>query len=678
MAASLPPPLGTHWSGQPGKSSLTVAVPVGPGVTNVDFCLIQRGDNGECTTETRFPLPCRLGNVVWGEIEGIAVGATYGLRASGGSADPTKLLVDPYARAITGTVNWQAHPGAHRLGSAVDTANLIPFGVVIDPSFDWGAESDRGPDRLLKTPWDQTVIYEANVRSATKLHPGVPEPLRGTYAGIANSAFIEHLVSLGITAIELLPVHEHVDEERLAGLGLTNHWGYNTLGFFAPDQRYSASGTHGPQVNEFKGMVKLLHEAGIEVLLDVVYNHTGEGGRGGAALSFRGLDPEGWYREPDVTGCGNTVDLRQPAALRLVLDSLRYWVTECHVDGFRFDLAPALCRTDFGYSATSTFLSAVYADPVLSQVKLISEPWDIGVGGYQLGAFPAPWAEWNDRYRDTVRDLWCGSVGSIGEAAGRITGSSDLFAGSRRAPWASINFVAAHDGMCTADLCAYNGKHNEANKEENRDGTDNNRSNNCGVEGQTSDVEILERRAKLQRNMLATLLLSHGTPMLLCGDEVGHSQLGNNNAYCQDNEISWIDWNSADWKLSRFVSQVIALRRAYPALRHPQWLRPQDANWLSFDGLPMDQQKWASANGFSLQLRDPNSRSVVLALNNSYEKQHVVLPSGEWDEWTVEIDTAVPLDSDPQPNNRVATTGIEMSERSLIVLSGSKMTEVSP
>ncbi len=670
-SVTLPPPLGAHWSGQAGNSPLTVAVPVGHSVTTVEFCRIEHRQPAD-TTETAVELEHRLGNIVWGHVHDIPIGATYGLRASGGGADPTKLLVDPYATAITGAVDWLRQPGAHRLGSGVDTALMMPLSVVTDPSFDWGASIRPNVE------WSRTIIYEVHVKNATKLHPDVPEHLRGTYAGLAHPAFVQHLVSLGVTAVELLPIHQHVDEERLAGLGLTNHWGYNTLGFFAPDHRYSASGSCGEQVREFKGMVKLLHEAGIEVLLDVVYNHTGEGGRGGAALSLRGLDPDGWYREPDVTGCGNTVDLRQPAALRLVLDSLRYWVTECHVDGFRFDLAPALCRNDFGFSQASTFLSAVHADPLLSQVKLISEPWDIGVGGYQLGGFPAPWAEWNDRYRDSIRDMWIGSSPSLGEAAGRISGSSDLFAGSNRAPWSSINFVAAHDGMCAADLGMYAGKHNDANKEDNRDGTDNNRSTNFGVEGATTDPEILRSRAKLQRNLLATLLLSQGVPMLLCGDEVGHSQRGNNNAYCQDNEISWVDWTIADRDLLEFVRRAVALRNDHEVLRHQDWLEPRDASWFALDGSPMDQQKWASGLGFVLRLHahegNTNERDILLVLNTSRSSQRVTLPSGRWNvkldaaqESQYESATQEPAPREPAPREP-AIEGIDMTEHSLLLL----------
>ncbi len=646
-SVDLPPSLGVTWTGEPGASPLSVAVPVGSQIATVEFCLVD--NNGE----TRFTLPHRLGNIAWGHIDGVTVGATYGLRASGGAADPTKFLVDPYAKAITGKVDWLTTPGAHRLGSAVDTRALMPLSVVTDPRFDWG------DDAVLDHPWGSTVIYEVNIKNATMLHPDIPPHLRGTYAGMAHPAMVNHLQQLGITAVELLPVHQHVDEERLAKLGLTNHWGYNTLGFFAPDHRYSASGSLGEQVTEFKGMVKLLHQAGIEVILDVVYNHTGEGGRGGAAFSLRGLDPDGWYREPDVTGCGNTLDLRQPEALRLTLESLRYWVNECHVDGFRFDLAPALCRTDFGFSQSSTFLAAVHADPMLSRIKLISEPWDIGVGGYQLGSFPAPWAEWNDRYRDTVRDLWRGATPSLGEVAHRIAGSSDLFAGARRVPWASINFVAAHDGMTTADLCAYHHKQNQANGEDNRDGTDNNRSWNCGVEGPTTDQAVLTLRARQRRNLLATLVLSRGVPMIVAGDEIGHSQQGNNNAYCQDNKTSWIDWATGDWDQSRFVAEALRLRAEHPALRDTNWMTDATATWLAPDGNAMSAERWnqSGATGLALSLIGPPS--LLILINNGAQPLKFAVPSGRW---------TVALRTDDVLSTREVAGHVELLDRSLMVL----------
>jgi isoamylase len=647
----LVPPLGVSWLGKPGASVLAVAIPIGPGISAAEFCLVDRV--GETSTETRFALPFRQGNVLWGHLDGIAIGATYGIRVSGANADPSKLLVDPYAKALTGNVDWLTVPGAHRLGSGVDTSSLMPLCVVTDPNFDWGA------DDQLNHPWDEAVIYEVHVKNATKLHPDIPEHLRGTYAGLAHPAFVSHLHTLGVTAVELLPVHHHVDEERLAGLGLTNHWGYNTLGFFAPDHRYSASGSMGEQLTEFKGMVKLLHEANLEVLLDVVYNHTGEGGWGGAALSLRGVDPSGWYREPDVTGCGNTLDLRQPAALQLTLESLRYWVNECHVDGFRFDLAPAMCRTDFGFSQASTFLAAVHADPVLSRVKLISEPWDIGVGGYQLGSFPAPWTEWNDRFRDTIRDLWCGKIHSLGEVAERIAGSSGLFAGSHRSPWASINFVAAHDGMTTADLCAYNNKHNDANGEGNRDGTDNNRSWNCGVEGPSSDPAILALRARQRRNLLATLALSRGVPMFVAGDEVANSQQGNNNAYCQDNEISWIDWASADWDQFRFLSAALRLRAEHPILRDNQWMNNVSSTWLAPDGTTMTDSRWNDPAATGLVLALHGEQELLVLLNNGPQPQQFVVPDGTW---------TIALRTDDAHSNASVSGAVQLIDKSLMVL----------
>jgi isoamylase len=669
------PPLGIRWNGSESSSAVQLAVPVGAAVTGLSFCLIH--DDG---SETATPLPHRQGDVVWGTIPHIRPGDRYGLRASGGGADPQKLLLDPYARAITGTVDWLSHPGAHQLGSSVSTASFVPHSVVVDERFDWGNQQ-----RPL-VPWGDTILYEAHVKSVTKLHPDVPAELRGTYAGVAHPAFVSHLQRLGVTSIELLPIQQHVDEERLAKLGLVNHWGYNSLGFFAPDHRYSASGSTGQQVSEFKGMVKLLHAAGIEVILDVVYNHTAEGGPGGAAFSFRGLDPSGWYREPDVTGCGNTVDIRQPAALRLVMDSLRYWVTECHVDGFRFDLAPALCRVDHGFSPTSSFLAAVHADPVLSQVKLISEPWDIGMGGYQLGAFPAPWAEWNDRYRDDIRDLWRGHPGALRSAAGRVAGSADLFGPRRRSPWASVNFVAAHDGMTTYDLVSYNDKHNEANGEHNRDGTDNNRSWNCGVEGPSTDPNIGALRSRQQRNLLLTLLCSQGTPMLLAGDELGNSQRGNNNAYCQDNEISWLEWDTADQELMDFTAAAIRLRQQLPALRRTTWLQDgSDALWMGDDAARMTAERWndPATAGVTLVLRsatrpldaqhDPNTvpdtntvpdPDVVLIFNAREAGHTFRLPVGKW---TVLLSTdATPPEVTPTSAGRV----IHMIGRSITVLRG--------
>jgi isoamylase len=645
------PPLGVHRNGP----SATIAVPVGRDVDRVDVALFD--ENG---TETgRVALTERLGSVAWGAVPELTPGTLYGLRITGNGYDSQRLIMDPYARAFTGDVDWVTNPGllsptaTSRLGLApTDTASLMPRCVVVDETFDW--EHDHRPAHQ----WVDTVILETHVKSATKLHPDIPEQLRGSYAGLAHPVFVDHLRSLGITTLELLPVHQHTDEERLAGLGLINHWGYNTLGFFAPDHRYSASGSRGEQVNEFKGMVKLLHQAGIEVIIDVVYNHTCEGGPGGAALCLRGLDRQGWYRQEDVTGCGNTVDQRQPAALRLILDSLRYWVTEMHVDGFRFDLAPAIARGDWGFSAESSFLNAIAADPVLSQVKLIAEPWDVGVGGYQVGGFPAPWAEWNDKFRDAVRDLWRGAPQPYGHLAARMAGSHDVFGESRRLPWASVNFVTAHDGMSVRDLCTYNGKHNEANGEENRDGTNDNRSWNCGVEGPTNDPAIEQLRRRQQRNLMATLLLSQGTPMLLCGDELGNTQLGNNNAYCQDTELSWVNWSTADQAMLDFTRQLLAFRRDHRALRLGRWLvDQQDATWLSPLAKPMTSEQWndPSTSGLMLHLTPIEGTPVLIAINDDADDRSFTLPivPGSSQPWRLALSTDDRDDPGNQSENPV-------------------------
>ncbi len=636
----LAPPLGARFDGV----STTVAVTVGYDVEHVDVAVFDAVD-GSQSSLTR--LSHRLGSIVWGVVRDLRPGSLYGLRIHGPGYDPERLIADPYGLAFSGDVDWLSFPGAlsqhatARSGAApADTSSMMPKTVVVDTSFDWGT------DARPSISWEQTIILETHTKSATKLHPGIPEHLRGTYAGIAHPLFIEHLTNLGITSVELLPVHQHTDEERLPGLGLVNHWGYNTLGFFAPDHRYSASGSTGGQVNEFKGMVKLLHEAGIEVILDVVYNHTCEAGPDGASLAFRGLDRHGWYRSEDVTGCGNTVDQREPAALRLILDSLRYWVSEMRVDGFRFDLAPAISRGDFGFSPESAFLSAVGADPILREVKLIAEPWDIGIGGYQVGGFPAPWAEWNDRYRDAVRDLWRGEPQPYGNFAARISGSSDIFGGSRRLPWASINFVTAHDGMTMRDLCTYEQKRNEANGEGNRDGTDNNRSWNCGVEGPTDDEAVSELRLRQQRNLMATLLISQGTPMLLNGDEVGHTQRGNNNAYCQDSDISWVNWIGADQSLFDFTARLISLRKSNPSLRLGRWLTDgEDAAWLSPSGTPMTIAEWndPATAGLMLWLKPPEGQPVLIAFNDDLEQRPFVLPPCDLG-WSLLLSTDVRAD----------------------------------
>ena len=641
------PPLGVRVH----DGGCTVSVMVSDTVTSAWLCHF-----GADAGEHRTPLTHRNGNIFWEFIPGLAAGTRYGFRVEGTGHNIEKLLVDTYARSIDGNVDWVGAKGAMAIDDPRDSAPFVPRSVVVDNAFDWSGDAPP------LTPWTESVIYEVHVKNATQLHPDVPEALRGTYAGLAHPSFISHLVNLGVTAVELLPVHQHTDEARLNTLGLINHWGYNTLGFFAPDHRYSASGAGGEQVSEFKGMVKLLHEAGLEVLLDVVYNHTAEAGPTGPALSMRGFDSTRWYREEDVTGCGNTMDLQFPPALRLTLDSLRYWVQEMHVDGFRFDLAPALCRDQDGYNQRSAFLMAVSQDPVLSQVKLIAEPWDVGPGGYQLGAFPAPWAEWNDRFRDTVRDHWRNATRSLGEVAERIAGSRDVFGGSHRQPWASVNFVSAHDGMTINDLVTYNDKHNEANGEENRDGTGDNRSWNCGVEGPTDDPDINALRNRQRRNLLATLLLAQGTPMLLAGDEVAHSQQGNNNAYCQDDEISWINWAEADTELLDFTRRLIALRRTHSGLRRSTWLAEEtDAAWFSPSGTPMTIEEWNNPHGSGLQLLLTGDRPLLICMNDDIEALNFVLPEGEW---------FLELSTDPLLTAVPPTGPLTLVSRSIAVLGG--------
>lgn len=523
--------------------------------------------------------------------------------------NPNKLLVEPYARDIVGTLEWsdanfgyQVDAGDSDLSfDTRDNAAQMPKCRVIDPAFSWG--DDRSPD----IPWHEMVIYELHVRGYTINHPEVPPALRGTYAGLATPPVIEHLKRLGVTSVELMPTHTFVDDRHLVDQGKRNYWGYNTIGYFAPDQRYSASGSIG----EFKTMVKTLHSAGIEVILDVVYNHTAEGHHLGPTLCFKGIDNAVYYRlapdNPryyrDYTGCGNTLNLQHPRVLQLVMDSLRYWVQEMHVDGFRFDLAAALGREQHAVDHLGAFFDILHQDPVLSRVKLIAEPWDLGEGGYQVGNFPLGWAEWNDRYRDCMRAYWKGDGGLIGEFATRITGSSDLYAHNGRRPYASINFITAHDGFTLHDLVSYNDKHNAANGEDNRDGTDNNLAWNCGAEGPTDDPVIVALRARQKRNLLATLLLSQGVPMLLAGDEMGRTQHGNNNAYCQDSEISWVNWNlsDADRDLHDFVARLIRLRREHPVFRRRNFFqgRPirgsgiKDIHWIKHDSSDMSDEEWA-------------------------------------------------------------------------------------
>jgi glycogen operon protein len=542
-------------------------------------------------------------------------GLLYGFRAYGPYApalghrfNPHKLLIEPYAKDIVGTPHWSDAHFGYRIGHRLmdlsfdrrDNAANMPKCRVVDPAFTWG--NDRPPN----IPWTDMVIYELHVKGFTKNHPDVPEALRGTYAGLAAAPIIEHFKRLGITSVELMPVHSFVDDRHLVERGLSNYWGYNSIGFFAPDHRYSSTGS----IKEFKTMVKTLHSHGIEVILDVVYNHTAEGNQLGPTLAFRGIDNAAYYRVPgderryymDYTGCGNTLNMQHPRVLQMIMDSLRYWVLEMHVDGFRFDLASALARELHEVNRLGAFFDILLQDPVLSQVKLIAEPWDLGEGGYQVGNFPAGWGEWNDRYRDTMRAYWKGDGGLIGDFARRLTGSSDLYEHSGRKPYASVNFITAHDGFTLHDLVTYNDKHNEANGDENRDGTDNNNSWNCGVEGETTDAKINALRTRQKRNLLATLFFSQGVPMLLAGDELGRTQKGSNNAYCQDNEISWVDWNlsPADQAFFTFAQHVIALRREHPVFRRRNFFQGRairgsqikDIQWLKPDGTEMTDEEW--------------------------------------------------------------------------------------
>lgn len=591
-------------------------------------------------------------------VSGIKPGQLYGYRvhgpygpAQGHRFNPHKLLIDPYAKAISGVVQWNDALFAYNIGEddlsldTTDSAPFVPKSVVIDGHFDWG---DDHPPRV---PMHQSVIYETHVKGFTATHPEIPEEIRGTYAALAHPVTINYLKELGITAIELLPIHHFITDRHLQDKGLTNYWGYNSVGFFAPDVRYSASGTHGEQVVEFKEMVKALHSAGIEVILDVVYNHTGEGNEMGPTLSFRGIDNASYYRlaeDPryymDFTGTGNTLNTRQPNVLRLIMDSLRYWVQEMHVDGFRFDLASALARELHDVDKLSSFFDVIHQDPVISQVKLIAEPWDIGEGGYQVGEFPAGWAEWNGKYRDCIRDYWIGVDSMIAEFANRLTGSSDLYRGDNRTPSASINFITAHDGFTLHDLVSYNEKHNEANGEDNKDGESHNRSWNCGAEGPTDDSTVNNLREKQKRNMLVTLFLSQGVPMLVAGDEQGRTQQGNNNAYCQDNEISWLNWANVDVSLLDFTKKLIHFRREHPVFCRRKWFQGlpirgtgvEDIVWFLPDASEMDDHHWQEdyARSLAVFLNGAGIRSVDTDGKKIVDANFYLLFNAYWEDVT--------------------------------------------
>jgi glycogen operon protein len=663
-----PFPLGATWDGRGTNFAVFSEV-----AEAVDLCLFD--DAGH---ERRVRLPERTAFCWHAYLPGVRPGQRYGFRvhgpwnpSQGQRCNPAKLLVDPYARSIGGDIEWNDAVFPYPLGGDDlqpddrDSAPYVPKSVVVDDSFDWGR--DRPPGRKLH----ETVIYEVHVKGFSKHRNEIPQHLRGTYAGLAHPASIDYLTSLGVTAVELLPVHQFVHEEHLIDKGLRNYWGYHSYGFFAPHNQYAADQDPIEVVREFKGMVKLLHEAGLEVILDVVYNHTGEGNQLGPMLSFKGLDNTAYYRtseqDPrfyvDYTGTGNTLNMRHPHVLQLIMDSLRYWVREMHVDGFRFDLASTLARELYDVDRLSAFFDVVHQDPTLQGVKLIAEPWDLGNGGYQVGNFPVRWCEWNGKYRDTVRDYWRSEDQTLGEFANRFTGSADLYQDDGRRPYASVNFVTAHDGFTLRDLVSYNEKHNEANGENNQDGESHNRSWNCGLEGPTDDPAIKALRARQQRNFITTLMLSQGIPMLLGGDELGRTQRGNNNAYCQDNEISWFDWESADHGLFEFTRRLIRLRNEHPAFRRRGWFKGRllrgkgisDIAWLRVDGEPMSEEDWQQGfvkslmvflNGEALQELDDDGKRVrdasfLLLFNAHYEALDFTLPPASFGgAWTVVVDTA--------------------------------------
>jgi len=656
-------------------------------------------------TETRVALPEVDGFVWHAFLPNIEPGQRYGYRvygpndpANGFRCNPNKLLLDPYAKAIDGVIEWDEslfgyHFGDENSVNDDDSAEHMPKCVVINPFFDWGV------DRPPKHQYADSVIYETHVKGMTESHPEVPENLRGTYAGMAHPAVIDHLTTLGVTAVELMPVHHFVNDSFLVDKGLSNYWGYNTIGFFAPDAKYASSTSPGGHVQEFKAMVRALHEAGIEVILDVVYNHTGEGNHMGPTLSFRGIDNKAYYRlvddSPqhymDYTGTGNTLNVRHPHTLQLIMDSLRYWVTEMHVDGFRFDLAATLAREFYDVDRLSSFFELVQQDPVVSQVKLIAEPWDVGPGGYQVGNFPPQWTEWNGKYRDTVRDFWRGEPATIGEFAARITGSADLYESSGRRPVASINFVTAHDGFTLLDLVSYNEKHNEANQDDNNDGESHNRSWNCGVEGPTDDEGVIALRAQQRRNFIATMFLSQGVPMICHGDELGRTQQGNNNGYCQDNELTWIDWSKVDVDLLAFTRRVAELRRDHPVFRRRRFFdgRPTrrggdlpDIQWFAPDGSEMTEEDWDSGFGRSIAVylngngipdRDQRGQRVVddsflLCFSAHDEAIDFHVPVAEYGEaWQVVIDTLHDADQEDTPVVAAEAT-VSVGPRALVVL----------
>jgi isoamylase len=690
-----PFPLGATWDGPGTNFSL-----FSENAERVDLCLFD-----EEGAETRVELVGRTAFNWHGYVPGVGPGQRYGYRVHGPYAphdghrfNPAKLLLDPYAKAIDGVVAWQrANVFPYRLRGTPDDdlepdleddAAAMPKAVVVDPAFDW--EDDRPP----RTPWSDAIIYETHVRGFTRLRPDLPEELRGTYAGLASDEAVGYLASLGVSAVELLPVHHFIDEHHLVVNGLHNYWGYSSIGYFAPHAEYAATGRRGQQVHEFKGMVKALHRAGIEVILDVVYNHTAEGNHLGPMLSFRGIDNASYYRvlpdDPrhymDFTGTGNSLNPVHPSVLRLIMDSLRYWVLECHVDGFRFDLASALAREFYEVDRLAAFFDTIHQDPVLSQVKLIAEPWDLGPGGYQVGNFPVLWTEWNGRYRDELRDFWRGH-GHAAEFSRRLAGSADFYDRNGRKPFASINFVTCHDGFTLRDLVSYEQKRNEANLEDNRDGSDDNRSWNCGVEGPTDDPDVLALRARQQRNFLATLFLSLGVPMVLGGDELGRTQLGNNNAYSQDGTVSWLDWTGIDEELLGFTRRLIEIRRSHPLFRRDLFLtgerpagsRLPDVSWLRPDGRRMTRSDWEQADsrvlgvflngegvGRSLEGDAVSGDSFLVLFNAGADEVVFVLPARRFGRtWGFELSTESP---NGPPRTLRFRESFALAPRSLVLL----------
>ncbi|MBU1398825.1 MAG: glycogen debranching protein GlgX, partial [Planctomycetes bacterium] len=694
-------PMGAFWDGQ----GVNFAI-FSENATKVELCLFESPESR--SESRRIPVientdrvwHCYLPEVGPGQLYGYRVYGPYDPGA-GHRFNSNKIILDPYAKAIGRRVSWSNEMFGYRIGDPEedmsfdeqDNAAFAPLAAVIDEGFDW--KQDTPP----AIPWHRTLIYELHVKGFTKTHPQLPEELRGTYAGLAADPIIRYIKELGVTAVELMPIHHHVDDRHLVEKGLSNYWGYNTLSFFAPDMRYISSPLPQEGVNEFKKMVYGLHQAGIEVILDVVYNHTGEGNQMGPTLSFRGADNVWYYRlsnenkryYEDFTGCGNTLSMQHPRVIQLIMDSLRYWAIEMHIDGFRFDLASALARELYAVDKLSAFFDVICQDPVLSQVKLIAEPWDLGQGGYQVGNFPVGWTEWNGKYRDAVRRFWKGDGGTTGEFATRLSGSSDLYEQSGRRPYASVNFITCHDGFTLEDLVSYNQKHNEANCENNNDGANDNNSWNCGIEGATKDASIIDLRERQKRNFFATLLLSQGVPMVLAGDEIGRTQQGNNNTYCQDNGLSWVDWDLSEKKkdLLDFVRRLIRLRREQPVFRRRKFFQGRDIRgseakdiiWFDVNGQEMTDEKWNSAwvkclgvilAGDSIQETDEYGERIIgdtllLLMNSSQEDIVFTLPAYRSDmEWELILDT---FDSGAEVVTLPELNGYNLRNRSLSVFS---------